>query len=67
MHPVYIQAGLKLEFVYGYAGVDNTCTNIFFTGDGRLVYYQAAVGVIYDPGTHTQKFFQVRSCVAGGN
>ncbi|KAG2450199.1 hypothetical protein HYH02_000301 [Chlamydomonas schloesseri] len=52
------KAGLKLEFVYGYAGVDNTATNIFFTGDGRLVYYQAAVGIIYDPGTHTQKFFQ---------
>ncbi|GIL99608.1 hypothetical protein Vretimale_4736, partial [Volvox reticuliferus] len=50
--------GLKLEFVYGYAGVENTASNIFFTGDGRLVYYMAAVGVVYDPTTHTQRFFQ---------
>ncbi|PNH12713.1 Lipoxygenase y domain-containing protein 1 [Tetrabaena socialis] len=52
------KAGLQLEFVYGYAGVENTASNIFFTGDGRLVYYQAAVGIIYDPPSHTQKFFQ---------
>ncbi|GLC44364.1 hypothetical protein PLESTF_000049800 [Pleodorina starrii] len=50
--------GLKLEFVYGYAGVENTASNIFITGDGRLVYYTAAVGVVYDPTTHTQRFFQ---------
>ncbi|KXZ56858.1 hypothetical protein GPECTOR_1g774 [Gonium pectorale] len=52
------KAGLKLEFVYGYAGVENTASNIFFTGDGRLVYYLAAVGVVYDPASHTQRFFQ---------
>ncbi|GFR41097.1 hypothetical protein Agub_g1741 [Astrephomene gubernaculifera] len=50
--------GLKLEFVYGYGGVDNTASNIFFTGDNRLVYYTAAVGIVYDPATHTQQFFQ---------
>lgn len=55
-----MQPGLKLEFVYGYAGVENTASNIFLTGDGKLVYYQAAVGVVYDPATHTQRFFQVR-------
>ena len=54
-----LQAGLKLEFVYGYAGVDNTATNIFYTADGKLVYYAAAVGIVYDPTTHTQRFFQV--------
>ncbi|KAG2499991.1 hypothetical protein HYH03_002273 [Edaphochlamys debaryana] len=52
------KAGLKLEFVYGYAGVENTSTNIFYTGDNRLVYYTAAVGIIYDPASHTQTFFQ---------
>ncbi len=57
--PLVLQPGLKLEFVYGYAGVENTASNIFLTGDGKLVYYQAAVGVVYDPATHTQRFFQV--------
>jgi hypothetical protein len=53
------QAGLKLEFVYGYAGKDNTAPNLFWTADNKLVYYIAALGVVYDPDTHTQSFFQV--------
>lgn len=54
-----VQAGLQLEFVYGYAGIDNTCSNLFWTASGKLVYYVAAVGVVYDPETHTQSFFRV--------
>lgn len=56
---VHMQAGLTLEFVYGYAGVDNTCSNLFYTADNRLVYYVAATGIVYDPATHTQTFFHV--------
>lgn len=50
---------MKLEYVYGYAGADNTANNLFITADNKLVYYTAAVGIVYDPMTHTQEFFQV--------
>ncbi|GFH09145.1 uncharacterized protein HaLaN_04240, partial [Haematococcus lacustris] len=52
------QAGLQLEFVYGYAGKDNTASNLFWTCDGRIVFYVAAVGIVYNPDNHTQAFFQ---------
>jgi hypothetical protein len=55
-----LQPGLKLEYVYGYAGKENTCSNMFWTADGRVVYYIAAVGVVYNPETHVQQFFDVR-------
>ena len=51
---------MTLEFVYGYNGLDNTAPNVFYLADGKVVYYTAAVGVVYDPSTHTQKFFTVR-------
>ena len=50
--------GLKLEFVYGYAGLRNNANNLFYTKDGRVVYYAAGLGVVYDRGTHTQQFFK---------
>lgn len=50
---------MQLEYVYGYAGVDNTANNLFYNMDHKLVYYTAAVAIIYDPTTHTQAFFQV--------
>jgi hypothetical protein len=53
-------AGLKLEFVYGYAGMSNTAPNVFFTAQGHIVYYTAAIGIVYDPENHTQAFFRVR-------
>lgn len=53
-----LQAGLKLEYVYGYAGKENTCQNLFFLADGRICYYTASVGVVYNPENHTQDFFQ---------
>jgi lipoxygenase homology domain-containing protein 1 len=55
----FLQAGLALEFVYGYAGKDNTAPNLFWTADHKIVYYVAALGIVYDPDTHTQTFFQV--------
>ena len=54
------QAGLKMEFVYGCEGLDSTAPNLFWTAEGKLVYYVAALGIVYDPSNHTQKFFTVR-------
>lgn len=59
-------AALELEFVYGYNGVTNTAPNLFFTGGdgsgggsggGQVAYYTAAVGVVYDRRTDTQRHF----------
>ncbi|MEW5309958.1 MAG: hypothetical protein WDW38_001797 [Sanguina aurantia] len=52
------KAHLELEFVYGYAGINTTSPNLFYAADGRVVYYIAALAVIYDPVTHLQSFFQ---------
>jgi hypothetical protein len=45
--------------VYGY-NASNTAPNAFYTSQQKVVYYVAALGVVYDPATHTQQFFQVR-------
>lgn len=63
-------AALELEFVYGYDGVTNNAPNLFFTGGdgsgsgsgsgsggGQVAYYTAAVGVVYDRRTDTQRHF----------
>ena len=50
-------AALKLEFVYGYAGVHNTSSNLFYLNSGELVYYTAAVAIVYNRQKHTQRFF----------
>jgi hypothetical protein len=51
------KAGLSLEHVYGYAGVNVTAPNVWYTDTNKIVYYTAAVGVVYDPINHTQRFF----------
>lgn len=53
-----LQAGLALEWVYGY-NASNTAYNAYYTSQQKIVYYLAALGVVYDPATHTQQFFQV--------
>ena len=63
----YPEAYLKLEHVHGFNGLYNTTTNLFYAregvGDkeGCLVYYAAAVGVVYgdytDKNKKRQKFF----------
>ncbi|KAK3276730.1 hypothetical protein CYMTET_15224 [Cymbomonas tetramitiformis] len=51
------EASLELEFVYGYNGLHNTAPNLFYTGTGEVVYYTAAIGIVYDKETNTQRFF----------
>ena len=43
----------KLDWVYGYRG-DDVRNNIFIDSEGRLVFYTATVGIIYDVKNHTQ-------------
>jgi hypothetical protein len=49
-------AKLKLDFIHGYDG-SATASNIFYNKHGCLVYHVAAVGVVYDPMSHSQAFF----------
>jgi len=48
---------LSINWVYGYRGRDSQ-DNIFTLPSGELLYYQAAVGVIYNPATKSQRFYQ---------
>jgi hypothetical protein len=47
---------LNLEWVHGYRSRDSR-NNIGVALDGNIVYQAAAVGVGYDPATHTQRHF----------
>jgi hypothetical protein len=44
-----------LEHVYGYRCHD-VRNNLRYTANGQLVYFAAAVGVVLNPQTNTQKF-----------
>ncbi|KAG1660540.1 hypothetical protein FOA52_003891 [Chlamydomonas sp. UWO 241] len=50
-------ARLTLEFVYGYDGMQATSNNVFYTATGEVAYFAAAVGIVYNKQTHTQRFF----------
>eukprot|EP00736_Rhodelphis_marinus_P001305 Rmarinus@m.21730 len=50
-------AQLKLEFVYGYSGLNNLANNVYYTFQEEIVYYTAAVGIVYNKAEHTQRFF----------
>ena len=45
-----------LEYVYGYRCADSK-QNVYFNNQGQAVYMTAALGVILDPASNTQKFF----------
>ena len=56
INPAEPDCSFKLEYVYGYRSYD--CRqNLFYTNTGSIVYSIAALGVILDPATNTQKFF----------
>ena len=46
----------ELEYVYGYRCADSK-QNVHFNSAGQAVYMTAALGVILDRQTNTQKFF----------
>jgi hypothetical protein len=52
---------LSLDFIYGYAsgGRDPAAArcNVFYNAQGKIVYPAGTFGVVYDPRSHTQKFF----------
>ena len=50
------QKNLTLDFIFGYRGFD-TRDNLFYTKNGEIVYHTAATGIVYNPQTHTQRFF----------
>lgn len=45
-----------LEYVYGYRAADSR-QNVYWNSAGQAVYMTAALGVILDPASNTQKFF----------
>ncbi|KAI8515105.1 Echinoderm microtubule-associated protein-like 5, partial [Branchiostoma belcheri] len=49
-------ARLRLEWVYGYRGY-KCRNNVHYNAAGEVVYFTAAVGIVYNPDKHTQKFF----------
>ncbi|CAH1245789.1 EML6 [Branchiostoma lanceolatum] len=53
-------ARLRLEWVYGYRG--HKCrNNVHYSAAGEVVYFAAAVGIVYNPDKHTQRFFMGHS------
>lgn len=48
---------LRLEHVFGYSGRYNVSPNLFYTNRGDVVYYTAAVGIVYNDDDNEQKFF----------
>mmetsp|Transcript_42835 Transcript_42835/g.50228 ORF Transcript_42835/g.50228 Transcript_42835/m.50228 type:complete len:569 (+) Transcript_42835:31-1737(+) len=46
----------ELEYVYGYRAEDSRM-NCFYNSSGNACYFTAALGVILDQGSNTQKFF----------
>lgn len=49
---------LELEFVYGYRADDAVrAPNLFYTASHEVVYFSAAVGVVYNKEAQAQRFF----------
>ena len=49
---------LKLNYIYGYRSQD-TRNNIHYLKDGSIVYHAAAVGIVHDKNTNSQRFFNL--------
>ena len=48
---------MTLEHVFGYSGLNNVSPNLFYTNRGDIVYYTAAVGIVYNDGaTFSSRF-----------
>ena len=55
-NPAVPDCNYELEYVYGYRCAD-TRQNLKYNSSGQAVYMTAALGVILDQGSNTQKFF----------
>jgi microtubule-associated protein-like 6 len=56
VNPSAPDVSYTLEYVYGYRCEDSR-QNVFFNSSGQAVYMTAALGVILDQSSNTQKFF----------
>ena len=51
------KARLELEHCHGYDGFGSVANNVLFNAAGEVVYYAAALGVVYNVETRRQRFF----------
>lgn len=49
---------MELEWVHGYRCRDSR-NNIGFLIDGSIAYHAAALGIVYNPSEHSQRFFNM--------
>lgn len=49
---------MELDFVHGYEGRSTLSSNVHYNVGGNIVYYIAAVGIVYCRSTHEQTIFQ---------
>jgi WD40 repeat protein len=50
------RADLELAWVHGYSGSDRR-NNVKFTASGEIVYFVAALAVVFDPQSNSQRYF----------
>ena len=50
-------ASMQLDWVHGYAGVKNVANNLHYNAEGDVVYYTAAVCIVYNIKRHEQRHF----------
>jgi len=55
-NPAQPDTRYQLEYVYGYRCADSR-QNVYFNSAGQAVYMTAALGIILDQSSNTQKFF----------
>tara|TARA_B110000977_G_scaffold145099_1_gene184159 strand:+ start:2157 stop:5144 length:2988 start_codon:yes stop_codon:yes gene_type:complete len=49
---------LNLDFAHGFPGKTDLANSLLLSKHKKLVYFIGALGVVYDPTTHTQRFFR---------
>ena len=49
------EATLELEHAYGYAGSQNTSSNLFYLSTGEVVYHAASLGIVLDKDASEKK------------
>ena len=49
---------MEIEWVHGYRSRDSR-NNIGYLADGSIAYHAAALGIVYNPTEHSQRFFKM--------